>query len=122
MREWLIRSYSLAMSFSAVSLFVESVSPQSMPSIWPGAIIAPWLWHPRFWFASGLNADEARPDSTSLFADHMPNTADAIAGHVALLLVPGFPRFNGPQKNAIIRSNTGSFGECWLKWADRYLS
>ena len=24
-----------------------------------------------------------------------------------------------PQKNAIIRSNTGSAGECWLKWADR---
>jgi hypothetical protein len=34
-------------------------------------------------------------------------------------IVYGIHRFNGPQKNAIIRSNMGSSGECWLKWADR---
>src|SRR5580692_5534743 len=88
-RECRIRSYSFAASFSAVSLFAVSVFLQTMPSIWPSAIIAPWLWHPRLWSASGLKPDEARPDSTPLFADHMPNTADAIAGHVALLLVLG---------------------------------
>jgi hypothetical protein len=34
-------------------------------------------------------------------------------------IVYGIHRFDGPQKNAIIRSNIGSSGECWLKWADR---
>jgi hypothetical protein len=42
-----MRSYSLAVSFSAVSLFVVSVLSQTMPSIRFSAIIAPWLWHCR---------------------------------------------------------------------------
>ena len=37
----------------------------------------------------------------------------------AIRIVYGIHRFNGPQKNAIIRSNIGSSGECWLKWADK---